>query len=296
MSHAAYSFQARMREAFVGGVFAGKRLKARALKVLLVHAMHANSDGISWVGDETVAGYWGISDRTVRSGKADLIKAGILTDTGRLSGERSPKVYKIELLPAGKDAFRSEAQPPGKQAFRSANALSGKKTHTDRKESTGQPESLFTDKGKKDKSKPSRTPGPAKRQRDPIWDTVVDLFFGGQAAEPHRKRIGQLTRGFRDLEVTPDEIRARLERFSAKWPDITATPDALIKHWHAFAADRPPEHTDTNDSEPTTEDEADALEAETYGRPIRTMSPEQRAAHGLPEMPKPESEVQYANA
>lgn len=90
------------------------------------------------------------------------------------------------------------------------------------------------------------------RQPDPVWDTVAALYFGGTVAEPHRTRCGKVVKQFTQLQADPDEIRRRHERMCAKWPDLTHTPEMLIKHWCAFT--RPVSDLDIPLAVPSEED------------------------------------------
>jgi len=100
--------------------------------------------------------------------------------------------------------------------------------------SWGSPDTLAVPRtGEQGNNTPSATP---KRKPDPVSDAVVELFFGGTLAAPHRSRVGKIVRDFKALNATPDEIRQRLERYRATWPNAKATPESLVKHWMEFAA------------------------------------------------------------
>lgn len=73
------------------------------------------------------------------------------------------------------------------------------------------------------------------RPRNPIVDCVCDLFFGGKCLRPHASRIGKLARDFKDLEATPADIQQRYKKMKREWPNVTITPEAMVKHWFEFA-------------------------------------------------------------
>ncbi len=73
------------------------------------------------------------------------------------------------------------------------------------------------------------------KPRDPIWDCVVGVWFPGDIT-PLTTRIGKLVRDFKGYNASPDEIHRRLGNYRKRWPDMTATPEALVKHWHEFAS------------------------------------------------------------
>jgi hypothetical protein len=81
------------------------------------------------------------------------------------------------------------------------------------------------------------------RPRNEMVEVVAELWYCGKILRPHAKRIGQLARDFRDLEATPDEVRRRLKAYKKRWPDVTASPSALIKNWFEF---EPPKKRDAS--------------------------------------------------
>lgn len=74
----------------------------------------------------------------------------------------------------------------------------------------------------------------SNQTRNELVDVVAELWYCGKILRPHAKRIGQLARDFRDLEATPDEVRRRLKAYKKRWPEMTASPSALIKNWFEF--------------------------------------------------------------
>ena len=88
---------------------------------------------------------------------------------------------------------------------------------------------------------------PATRPRNPIWDTVVELFFPDLAPDakpPARlaRRIGQITAELKALNATPEEIRRRWANIPTDWQ--TAGPDALVKHWSRLTGEGKPDDFD----------------------------------------------------
>jgi len=85
---------------------------------------------------------------------------------------------------------------------------------------------------------PSKPPKRKPRKRDKLFDAVCELFDLETKTKGGQRRVGALVRDFRLLEATPDELVRRRERYRARWPDVEDTPDALLKHWNRFAADK----------------------------------------------------------
>ena len=77
--------------------------------------------------------------------------------------------------------------------------------------------------------KPPKVPK-KKRQPDPVWDTVVALWFPS-GATGREKRIGKLVRQFKGVGATETLLRERHAMYKKHWPGIDCTPDALFKHW-----------------------------------------------------------------
>lgn len=76
------------------------------------------------------------------------------------------------------------------------------------------------------------------RPRDPVWDKVTELWWNSGYAPGERTRIGKLVRDFKAKKATPEEIEARAMRYKQQWPNAAPTPEALVKHWDLFRADK----------------------------------------------------------
>ena len=89
---------------------------------------------------------------------------------------------------------------------------------------------------------PTKAPKFPKRPRqpDPIWDTVAELFFGGTVAEPDATHVGKIVKGLKAHGATPAEIKRRRDLYLFRWPNVSCTADALLKHWSHLGAPDPP--------------------------------------------------------
>lgn len=75
-----------------------------------------------------------------------------------------------------------------------------------------------------------------KRAPNPIWDAVAEEFYrDGKVPKPDQKRVGRVVSGLKSHGAKPEEVAERSERYRQTWPGITLTPEALLKHWTAFA-------------------------------------------------------------
>ncbi len=76
--------------------------------------------------------------------------------------------------------------------------------------------------------------GRRPRSTDPLWNELAAIWFPSGVTDSDRTRVGKLVRGFKAKRALLVEIRERLERYTAKWPNAAATPEALLKHWDQF--------------------------------------------------------------
>jgi hypothetical protein len=84
-------------------------------------------------------------------------------------------------------------------------------------------------------------PAPAKptRERDEIWDTLLDACNIDPTNIPTSARgaYNRAVKDLRDIGATPGEIRRRAAIFRGQWRDVSLTPTALARRWSE--CDRP---------------------------------------------------------
>lgn len=78
-----------------------------------------------------------------------------------------------------------------------------------------------------------------KRQPDPIWDTVVALWFPS-GVTGQETRVGLATKRFKGVGATPATLKARHAAYKEHWPGIDCTPEALFKHWDQVGGTQKP--------------------------------------------------------
>lgn len=72
-----------------------------------------------------------------------------------------------------------------------------------------------------------------QRAREPIWDTLAQLFHPSGVPTSMRAALGAVVRDLRALGATPDSIKARHAAIPADWGVVT--PQCLVKHWDTLA-------------------------------------------------------------
>lgn len=75
------------------------------------------------------------------------------------------------------------------------------------------------------------------RERDGVWDALCEAFGLKPQTKTECSRVGKHVRDLKLKGATPDEVRVRLERYRRIWPNVAATPEALLKHWDTLAVE-----------------------------------------------------------
>lgn len=69
----------------------------------------------------------------------------------------------------------------------------------------------------------------ASRKQEPLWDVLVESFYDPQS-KPERSNFGKIVRQLKELNATPEDVRARVAQHHAV-NDWDLTPNALMSHW-----------------------------------------------------------------
>lgn len=111
------------------------------------------------------------------------------------------------------------------------------------------------------------SPSAPVKKRNPIWDTLVELFEQEPETKQERSNWGKIVKDLTEAGATADEMRRRASNHAAgvlnksiSWP---LTPNALNTHWGELArAPRPlREQAQRNASNTPADDSGDALSA-----------------------------------
>jgi hypothetical protein len=188
--------------------------------ILLVIADRSNDDGTGcWRGKESIAHMARTSRATVTRSIARLEEIGELVVFHR-PGATSQ--YQIVLPGVGS---RCADLPPREAQSEPTGRLIGEP-------GVGSPVSRDTSISIHE---PSKDLAPAKRtrQRDPIWDALIDCWAidESELGTAERGRINQAASVLRHIDANPDEIPARRAMYAILFPDAAQTMMALVNRW-----------------------------------------------------------------
>lgn len=91
-----------------------------------------------------------------------------------------------------------------------------------------------------DPQEPTPKP-PAKRKADPLFDSLVEALGVDpkELTAAARSRINVALRDLREVSATPEQVKARAQRYRDTYPTMSLTPTALAKHWPALNGSQP---------------------------------------------------------
>lgn len=74
-----------------------------------------------------------------------------------------------------------------------------------------------------------------KAQRNALWDALCSAYGLKPASKNECSRIGALVTQLEAYGATPADIPIRIKRYRAKYPTMSNTENALVKHWPHLA-------------------------------------------------------------
>lgn len=110
------------------------------------------------------------------------------------------------------------------------------------------------------------------RPHKQVLEDVIVFFGMSPATKSDWSRVGKLARDFGQKGMTLRSLKIRADLYRKEWPNITLTPEALLKHWDHFG-----------------EKERKILEAEQ-----RKIEEEQKRRQEMEEIPDPTPEEKEA--
>ena len=79
------------------------------------------------------------------------------------------------------------------------------------------------------------------RARDPLGDSLVDEI-GDVSTSTERGQRNKALKELRAIGATEGDIRSRCHAYRVKWPGISLTATALVKHWSTLGSKPTPRH------------------------------------------------------
>jgi hypothetical protein len=83
---------------------------------------------------------------------------------------------------------------------------------------------------------------PLKGETDELWEALVTEM--GDVLTPSERGIrNKALKELRAIGATEGDIRSRCHAYRVKWPRMSLTATALVKHWSSLGSKPPPKHT-----------------------------------------------------
>lgn len=76
--------------------------------------------------------------------------------------------------------------------------------------------------------------GKPPRKRDLLFEALAEVcgLDYTKLTRTERGRLNKALKDLREVDATPDLVRARAKEYAKKWPDIDLTPTALASNWN----------------------------------------------------------------
>jgi biotin operon repressor len=207
--------------------------------VLIALADQANSDGTTYLGQESIARKLEMSDRTVRRAISELQEGGFLRVEARKwedSKRQRTNLYwlsvgtKLEATVSGRSVRLSK--PEDTESYGPEDTM------------TGGPEDTVSSQeplAKEPLANEPKTLGPDRptarkpKAPDELWDTLVAATGYAPETKSERGKWNRALKELRDLGATPEQVEARCREYQRRWPTMSLSPNALAGHWAALA-------------------------------------------------------------
>lgn len=72
------------------------------------------------------------------------------------------------------------------------------------------------------------------RKRDEVWDTLVAVIGYTPRTRTERGAWNSARKQLREADATPQQVRDRAAMYVRRWPGMSLTPSALVKHWSSL--------------------------------------------------------------
>ncbi|MBX6391150.1 MAG: helix-turn-helix domain-containing protein [Frankia sp.] len=231
-------------------VWEHSRQHGSALLVLLAIADFADDDGWAYPSIERLAEKARMSTRNVRYVLRHLEASGELMIVAG-GGRHQTNRYRVLVAPPVDGETRQDD---------SGKVIQGKNfSETQRRETLQNPaetlqnpaetlqgvaaEPLRTVKirHREPSHMPAAPSAPRSRQRDPLFEAVVEVCYGTDhqaITRTERSRVNRALKELREVGATPEDVYARAAEYRARSPDYPLTPQTLTKLWTDLAIPR----------------------------------------------------------
>lgn len=228
-------------------------LQGSRLLVMLALADWANDGGYCWPSSEALAQKARMSRATVFRVLADLEQAGYVERQVR-PGHST--MYRVVPRPTRQGCQPDTPPDDETGGSHSETGLTGETgrgltgetggvspvRHRTTREPPEEPSPFAPPDGNADEggqltllpgSRQPATSTVRRRQRDHLWEAVMDACGVDAAAIPRAARgaYNRAVKDLRDVGATPEQIRDRAAVFRLTWPGASLTPTALARRW-----------------------------------------------------------------
>jgi DNA-binding transcriptional MocR family regulator len=197
--------------------------KAANKLVLLALADHANGDGECWPSMKRIADRSDISARHVSRAINELVDLGLVEKANRRRHGGQYRGWDYRLNIQQTPATSGHGRPVTSGHGRPSPADTGVRSEPS--------------ENRKEETLADKPPESATRKKDDLFEVIAEAC-GISLTGMTRTARGQLNKAckeLREVQATPDQVKAKAKAYRAQYPNATLTPTALIKHWSSFA-------------------------------------------------------------
>jgi DNA-binding transcriptional MocR family regulator len=197
--------------------------KAANKLVLLALADHANGDGECWPSMKRIADRSDISARHVSRAINELVDLGLVEKANRRRHGGQYRGWDYRLNIQQTSATSGHGRPVTSGHGRPSPADAGVRSEPS--------------ENRKEEPLADKPPESDTRKKDDLFEVIAEAC-GISLTGMTRTARGQLNKAckeLREVQATPDQVKAKAKAYRAQYPNATLTPTALIKHWSSFA-------------------------------------------------------------
>jgi DNA-binding transcriptional MocR family regulator len=200
--------------------------------VRLALADHANADGECWPSMKRIAERSDISARHVSRAINELVELGLIEKASRRRFGGQYRGWDYRVLVQRTPASSGHPSPMTSGHPRPSPADTGVRSEP-------------SENHQEEPLAPTAQKAVKKRQPDPLWDTMLNVcgINPQTLTGTERGRVNRALKELREVNATPEDIRARANAYKTKYPGAALTPTALAANWSQLT---PARHQKTN--------------------------------------------------